>query len=66
MNRKKTDKEEILALAQKTKHYCELLIKQSDSWLPEEEQKTESAAIPLQFMEKVDAAGGWGSKKMKH
>lgn len=37
MGTKKTDKEEIISLAKKTKHYCDLLIEQSDNWLSEEE-----------------------------
>lgn len=37
MDTKKAKKEEIIALAEKTKHYCDLLIEQSDSWLSEEE-----------------------------
>lgn len=37
MGTKKVDKREIIALAKKTKHYCDLLIKQSDNWLSEEE-----------------------------
>ena len=28
-------KEELLSLAEKTKHYCNLLIAQSNSWQPE-------------------------------
>ena len=36
-NEKKTEREEILALAENTKYYTELLIQQSDSWLSEEE-----------------------------
>lgn len=37
MDTKKPDKEDIIALAEKTKHYCDLLIEQSDNWLSEEE-----------------------------
>jgi hypothetical protein len=37
MEIKKVDKDEIISLAKKAKHYCDLLIKQSDSWLSEEE-----------------------------
>jgi hypothetical protein len=36
MNTKKPDKDNIISLAEKTKHYCDLLIEQSDSWLSEE------------------------------
>jgi len=32
------NRKNILALAERTKHYCDLLIKQCDSWLPEEEE----------------------------
>ena len=32
-----TKKDEIIDLAKKTKHYCDLLIEQSDNWLSEEE-----------------------------
>ena len=35
-------KEELLSLAEKTKHYCNLLIAQSNSWQPE--KKTEERA----------------------
>jgi len=35
MTEEKAEKNKIVALAKKTKHYCELLITQSDSWLPE-------------------------------
>jgi len=42
MNRKKTDKEEIISLAKKTKHYCDLLIEQSENWKEKEKQKAES------------------------
>jgi glutamate racemase len=31
------NKEDIVALAEKTRHYCNLLITQSESWLSEEE-----------------------------
>jgi len=31
------ERKEILALAENTKHYCDLLIKQCDSWLSEED-----------------------------
>ncbi|MCL2290601.1 MAG: hypothetical protein FWC34_07870 [Bacteroidetes bacterium] len=41
MNRKKTDKEEIISLAKKTKYYCDLLIEQSENWEEGEKQKTE-------------------------
>ena len=34
---KKEEQKEILALAEHTKYYCDLLIKQCDSWLSEEE-----------------------------
>ena len=34
---KTKDQEEILALAENTKSYCDLLITQCDSWLSEEE-----------------------------
>jgi hypothetical protein len=37
MDAKNVEKDEIISLAQKTKHYCDLLIKQSNSWLSEEE-----------------------------
>lgn len=37
MDTKKTDKKDIISLAEKTKHYCDLLIEQSDNWLSEEE-----------------------------
>jgi hypothetical protein len=33
----KTDKENIVALAQHTMHYTQLLIEQCDSWISEEE-----------------------------
>jgi hypothetical protein len=33
----KTNKDNIIALAQQAKHHCNLLITQCDSWLPEEE-----------------------------
>jgi len=36
-NEKKTERDEILALAENTKYYTDLLIQQSDSWLSEEE-----------------------------
>jgi hypothetical protein len=32
MNEKTTTKEEIISLAKNTKHYCELLITQSENW----------------------------------
>jgi len=35
----KKQKKEIMALAEKTKHYCNLLIAQSENWLPEEGAK---------------------------
>ena len=37
MDEKKEEREEILALAENTKYYCDLLIKQCDSRLSEEE-----------------------------
>ena len=37
MNTKKISKKDIIALAQQTKHHCNLLITQCDNWLPEEE-----------------------------
>ena len=37
MNPEIIKKEEIIDIAKKTTHYCNLLIKQSDSWLSEEE-----------------------------
>jgi hypothetical protein len=37
MDTKKMTKEKILHLAEQTKHYTELFIKQCDSWLSEEE-----------------------------
>ncbi|MDL2256670.1 hypothetical protein LJC06_00520 [Bacteroidales bacterium OttesenSCG-928-I14] len=37
MDAKQRNKENILSLAEKTKHYCDLLIEQSDNWLSEEE-----------------------------
>jgi hypothetical protein len=36
-NTKKTNKEEIISLAKMTKHYCDLLIKQSDNWKEDDE-----------------------------
>jgi len=35
----KTTKKEIIALAEHTMYYTDLLIKQCDSWLPEDEGK---------------------------
>ena len=35
MTEEKTEKNKIVALAKKAKRYCDLLITQSDSWLPE-------------------------------
>ena len=35
MNPEEAKKEEIIALAKETERYCDLLIAQSDSWLPE-------------------------------
>jgi hypothetical protein len=32
MNTERTDKEEIIFLAEKTRHYCNLLIAQSNNW----------------------------------
>jgi hypothetical protein len=37
MNAEKTSKDDILALAEKAKHNCNLLINQCENWLPEEE-----------------------------
>lgn len=37
METKKPNKQDIISLAKKTKHYYDLLIKQSDNWLSEEE-----------------------------
>ena len=37
MDTDNSKKEDIINLAKKTKHYCDLLIEQSDSWLSEEE-----------------------------
>ncbi|MDL2265370.1 tetratricopeptide repeat-containing sensor histidine kinase [Parabacteroides sp. OttesenSCG-928-G07] len=37
MEAKKPDKKDIISLAKKTKHYCDLLIEQSENWLSEEE-----------------------------
>ena len=37
MDTKRIEKDEIIALAKKTKHYCDLLIEQSNNWLSEEE-----------------------------
>ena len=37
MNTKKVHRDEIIELAKKMQYYCDLLIEQSDSWLPEEE-----------------------------
>ena len=37
MDTGKAGKDEIISLAKKTKHYCDLLIEQSDNWLSEEE-----------------------------
>ena len=34
-----TKRDEIIALAEKTKHYCDLLIEQSNNWLPEGKKK---------------------------
>ncbi|MDL2281670.1 hypothetical protein LJC44_00950 [Parabacteroides sp. OttesenSCG-928-G06] len=39
MDAKKPHKEDILSLAKKTKHYCDLLIGQSDNWLPEKKER---------------------------
>ena len=35
MDAKKTAQQELMALAQQTKHYCNLLIRQCNNWLPE-------------------------------
>ncbi len=35
MNPEEAKKEEIIALAKETERYCDLLIAQSESWLPE-------------------------------
>ena len=37
MDTKRLEKDEIIALAKKTKYYCDLLIAQSNNWLSEEE-----------------------------
>ena len=37
METKNVEKDKIIDLAKKAKHYCDLLIKQSDNWLSEEE-----------------------------
>ena len=37
MDIKKADKDEIIDLVKKAKHYCDLLIEQSGNWLSEEE-----------------------------
>jgi hypothetical protein len=39
MNTERTDKEEIIFLAEKTKHYCNLLIEQSNNWVEGKTQK---------------------------
>jgi len=36
MAKNKSEKEEIISLAKKTKRYCDLLIKQSENWVIEE------------------------------
>jgi len=37
------EQEKIIALAKQTKHYCDLLIEQCDSWLSEEEGRKNAA-----------------------
>jgi len=37
MDTEKVENEKIIYLAKRTKHFCDLLIQQSDSWLSEEE-----------------------------
>ena len=39
MEKGKPDKKDIIAMAEKTRHYCDLLVNQCDSWLPEETGK---------------------------
>jgi len=39
MTEEKTTQEEIISLAKNTKHYCELLIAQSECWTQTEEKE---------------------------
>ena len=41
-----TNKDEIIALAEKTKHYCNLLIEQSNNWLQEEKIENKETKRP--------------------
>ena len=39
MKKEKLNKKDIVEMAEKTRHYCDLLVNQCDSWLPEETGK---------------------------
>jgi hypothetical protein len=41
MNKEKATQQEIISLAKNTKHYCELLIAQSESWVEKEKGRRE-------------------------